>query len=61
MSKLFADTGIITLASFISPYRADREKVRQRLLPGQFIEIYMKARGCMMVMISPLSEVFVTP
>jgi len=42
VSKLFADTGVCTLVSFISPYRADREKVRQRLQPGQFVEIYMK-------------------
>ena len=29
VSKLFTDAGIITLASFISPYRKDREKVRK--------------------------------
>ncbi|MFK7758356.1 MAG: adenylyl-sulfate kinase [Phycisphaerales bacterium] len=28
VSKLFADAGIITISSFISPYRADREQVR---------------------------------
>lgn len=43
VSKLFADTGIITIVSFISPYVADREKVRSRLAPGQFIEIYMSS------------------
>ncbi|GAX82740.1 hypothetical protein CEUSTIGMA_g10166.t1 [Chlamydomonas eustigma] len=42
VSKLFADSGIITLVSFISPYRNDRCKVRERLQPGQFIEVYMK-------------------
>ena len=42
VSKLFADTGVLTLVSFISPYIADREKVRARLAPGQFIEVYMK-------------------
>jgi adenylylsulfate kinase len=42
VSKLFADTGVITLVSFISPYMADREKVRSRVGPGQFIEVYMK-------------------
>lgn len=35
-------TGVVTLVSFISPYRADRERVRQRLQPDQFIEVYMK-------------------
>eukprot|EP00798_Chlamydomonas_sp_ICE-L_P009035 gene9035-16157_t len=42
VSKLFADTGVITLVSFISPYRADRDAVRARMNPGQFLEIYMK-------------------
>jgi adenylylsulfate kinase len=42
VSKLFADTGIITLVSFISPYKRDREKVRSRLAPGTFVEVFMK-------------------
>lgn len=42
VSKLFADTGVITLVSFISPYRADRDRVRSRLAPGQFVEVFMK-------------------
>lgn len=42
VSKLFAENGTITLVSFISPYRADRDKVRQRLAQKDFIEVYMK-------------------
>ena len=42
VSKLLVDSGLITLASFISPYRQDRDKVRSRLQPGDFIEVYMK-------------------
>ena len=42
VTKLFLETGVITLASFISPYRADRERVRQRMGPKDFIEVYMK-------------------
>lgn len=42
VSKLFADTGIITLVSFISPYRKDRDRVRARVTPGRFVEVYMK-------------------
>eukprot|EP00894_Picocystis_sp_ML_P002107 jgi/Pico_ML_1/52624/g3303.t1 len=42
VSKLFAESGMITLVSFISPYRADRDRVRQRLAEGDFIEVYMK-------------------
>ena len=45
VGKLFADTGVITLASFISPYRADRDLVREIHekdgLP--FIEVYIDA------------------
>lgn len=42
VSKLFAENGIITLVSFISPYRADRQAVRDRVSSKDFIEIYMK-------------------
>eukprot|EP00898_Chlorokybus_atmophyticus_P002017 jgi/Chlat1/2816/Chrsp187S02972 len=42
VSKLFADAGCIVLVSFISPYKADRDAVRARLSPGDFIEVYMK-------------------
>eukprot|EP00200_Dunaliella_tertiolecta_P010022 CAMPEP_0202385050 /NCGR_PEP_ID=MMETSP1127-20130417/58552_1 /ASSEMBLY_ACC=CAM_ASM_000462 /TAXON_ID=3047 /ORGANISM="Dunaliella tertiolecta, Strain CCMP1320" /LENGTH=259 /DNA_ID=CAMNT_0048985077 /DNA_START=86 /DNA_END=865 /DNA_ORIENTATION=- len=42
VSKLFADAGIITLVSFISPYKRDRDSVRARLDPGKFVEVYMK-------------------
>ncbi|MEW5301479.1 MAG: hypothetical protein WDW36_004338 [Sanguina aurantia] len=42
VSKLFADTGLITLVSFISPYKKDREGVRARLMDRQFVEVYMK-------------------
>jgi adenylylsulfate kinase len=43
VAKLFADAGIITSTAFISPYRADRDKVRALLPEGEFIEIYVKA------------------
>mmetsp|Transcript_29669 Transcript_29669/g.40973 ORF Transcript_29669/g.40973 Transcript_29669/m.40973 type:complete len:274 (-) Transcript_29669:211-1032(-) len=42
VSKLFASQGLITLVSFISPYRRDRDAVRSTLPAGDFIEIYMK-------------------
>ncbi len=45
VSKLFADAGVLTCTSFISPYRADRDKAREIHeadgLP--FIEVYVKA------------------
>jgi len=43
VAKLFADSGLITLTAFISPYRVDRDNVRALLEPGQFIEIFVDA------------------
>jgi adenylylsulfate kinase len=42
MAKLFTDSGVIVIASFISPYRADRDAVRANLAPGEFVEVYVK-------------------
>ena len=42
VAKLFADAGVITLASFISPYRKDREAVRALHAAGDFVEVYVK-------------------
>jgi bifunctional enzyme CysN/CysC len=42
-AKLFADAGIICVTAFISPYRSDRELVRQMLKPGLFVEVYVNA------------------
>src|SRR5262245_53280989 len=43
VAKLFADAGVITLASFISPYRKDRDNVRALHVDGKlpFIEVYV--------------------
>lgn len=43
ISKLFVDTGVIVLSSFVSPYRADRDIVRKLHDDGglQFIEVYV--------------------
>ena len=41
VGKLFADAGTLTLVSFISPYRADREAVRARC-GDRFVEVYMR-------------------
>ena len=42
VSKLFADAGVIAMTAFISPYRADRDKARELVSEGRFIEIYVK-------------------
>ncbi|CAH8364069.1 unnamed protein product [Eruca vesicaria subsp. sativa] len=41
VSKLFADAGIICIASLISPYRKERASCRALLPQGDFIEVFM--------------------
>lgn len=43
ISKLFVDTGVIALSSFISPYRVDRDMVRQlhESAGMDFIEVFV--------------------
>lgn len=41
LSKLFADAGLIVLSAFISPFRSDRQLVRDLMPEGEFVEIYM--------------------
>ncbi|WP_172122822.1 sulfate adenylyltransferase subunit CysN [Devosia sp. 919] len=40
-AKLMVDAGLVVLASFISPFRAERNMAREALEPGEFIEIYV--------------------
>jgi adenylylsulfate kinase len=40
IAKLFLDAGVIVLAAVISPFQADRQRVRQSVAPGDFLEIY---------------------
>lgn len=42
VSKLMVDAGIVTLTAFISPYREDRQQVRELLGESEFIEVYVK-------------------
>jgi adenylylsulfate kinase len=42
MSKLFVEAGTIVLTAFISPFRADRDRVRALMNKGDFIEIYCR-------------------
>ena len=41
VAKLMADAGLIVLTAFISPFRAERQLVRDMLEPGEFIEIFV--------------------
>jgi adenylylsulfate kinase (apsK) len=43
VSKLFLEAGVITLTAFISPFRADRQRVRDIVAEDDFIEIYCDA------------------
>jgi adenylylsulfate kinase len=41
VAQLFSEAGIVGLTAFISPYRIDRDRVRNNLLPGEFIEVFV--------------------
>ncbi len=41
VSKLFNDAGLVALTAFISPYRADRDKVRALMAEGDFLEVFV--------------------
>ena len=43
VAKLFVDAGIITIASFISPFRSDRRMVRSLFEEDEFIEVFVSA------------------
>jgi len=42
VSKLFIESGVMALTAFISPFRSDRDAVRELVNEGDFIEIYCK-------------------
>ena len=43
VAALFADAGLIVIASLISPYRAERARARERVPDGEFIEVFVDA------------------
>ncbi|MCY8867740.1 adenylyl-sulfate kinase [Bacillus inaquosorum] len=42
VAKLFVQQGTIVITAFISPFREDREQVRQLVEAGEFNEVYIK-------------------
>jgi bifunctional enzyme CysN/CysC len=40
-AKLMMDAGLVVLVSLVSPFREDREAVRSRFEPGDFIEVFV--------------------
>lgn len=43
VARLFVDSGLIVLCSFISPFRAERESVRSLVGADEFIEVHVTA------------------
>jgi bifunctional enzyme CysN/CysC len=43
VAKLFVDAGLIVICSFISPFRAERQMLRDLVEGGEFIEIFVDA------------------
>ena len=41
VAKLMADAGLIVITAFISPFRAERQMVRDMLPEGEFIEVHV--------------------
>jgi bifunctional enzyme CysN/CysC len=41
VAKLMTDAGLIVVTAFISPFRAERQLVRDMMAAGEFIEIYI--------------------
>ena len=41
VAKLMADAGLIVLTAFISPFRAERQMVRDMLPDGEFVEVFV--------------------
>ena len=40
MTNLFVQAGVIAMTAFISPFRSERNRVRELFEPGEFIEVY---------------------
>jgi len=43
VARLFVDAGAVVLCSFISPFRAERRALRERLEGGEFVEVFVDA------------------
>jgi bifunctional enzyme CysN/CysC len=41
VARLMSEAGLIVLCSFISPFRSERQMVRELMAPGEFIEVYV--------------------
>ena len=41
VARLMADAGLVVLSAFVSPYAADRDRVRELVPAGRFIEVFV--------------------
>ena len=41
VARLMTDAGLIVITAFISPFRAERQLVRDMMWPGEFVEIHV--------------------
>jgi bifunctional enzyme CysN/CysC len=41
VAKLLTDAGLIVITAFISPFRAERRRLREMIAPGEFFEIFI--------------------
>lgn len=41
VARLMVDAGLIVLCAFISPYRSDRQCLRELFEPGRFVEVHV--------------------
>lgn len=41
VARLMMDAGLVVLTAFISPHRSERQRVRESLQAGRFIEVYV--------------------
>jgi adenylylsulfate kinase len=43
VARLLTDAGVLVITALISPYRADRQRVRSLFGPGEFVEVWCAA------------------
>ena len=41
VAKLMTDAGLIVVTAFISPFRSERQMVRDMMAPGEFVEVFV--------------------
>lgn len=41
VARLMVDAGLVVLAAFVSPYRAERQRIRERFGQEEFIEVFV--------------------